>query len=365
MRRFFHDIHLYLSIPFGLIITVICLTGAILVFEDDVTVALKHDVYYSESATANPLELDLLLHKTDSILPDNVGITGITVYGDSLRTCKVSLSYPRRAAVYIDRYSGEVKGDNEKIPFFDYVLRIHRWLLDDRTEDIPFTFGRRLVGISVLVFVILLASGAVIWIPKSYKSLKPRLSIAFNKGIRRFLYDMHVSAGFYSLLFLFVLSVTGLTWSFPVYRSFVYDVFGDGKEKKTDLVLPDGGFDKDKVFDAWNSVYCSLEPLAQGREITLTHGFAKVKCSGYGNSYAEDIYAFNEETGVLTDFVPYEKQGRSVKIKGWILSLHTGSWGGLTVKIIVSLVSLLGATLPLTGYYLWLKKSIRKRKTVK
>lgn len=362
MRRFFHDIHLYLSIPFGLIITVICLTGAILVFEDDVTAALKHDVYYSESVKANPIEFDMLLHKTDSVLPDNVGITRITVYGDSLRTCKVSLSYPRRAAVYIDRYTGEIKGDNEKIPFFDYVLRIHRWLLDDRTEDIPFTLGRRLVGISVLVFVILLVSGAVIWIPRSYKSLKPRLSIAFNKGMRRLLYDMHVSAGFYSLLFLFVLSVTGLTWSFPVYRSFVYDVFGDGKEQKTDLVLPDRGFDKDNVFDVWNSVYRRLEPLAQGREITLTHGLAKVKCGGYGNSYAEDIYEFNEETGALTDFVPYEKQSRSVKIKGWILSLHTGSWGGLPVKILVSLVSLFGATLPLTGYYLWLKKSRRKSK---
>lgn len=363
MRSFFHHIHLYLSIPFGLIITVVCLTGAILVFEDEVTVMLKHDLYYvTDVKDGRRAGLDELLHRTDSVLPYDVGITGITVYGDSLRTCKVSLSYPRRAALFIDPYSGEIKGKNDKIPFFDYVLRMHRWLLDDRTEDIPFTIGRRIVGVSVLVFVVILLSGAVIWIPKSRKSLKARLSVLFTKGLRRFLYDIHVSAGFYSLAVLLVLSVTGLTWSFPVYRSFVYDVFGDARERKTDLVLPDEEFDKDRVFVIWDSVYDSLKQTAGDREITLTHGFAKVKCRGVGNSHAEDIFRYDEETGKIVAFTPYEDQNRSVKIKGWILSLHTGSWGGLPVKIIVALVSLLGATLPLTGYYLWLKRLKRKSK---
>lgn len=37
MRKFFSRIHLWLSIPFGLILSVVCLTGALLVFEDDIT----------------------------------------------------------------------------------------------------------------------------------------------------------------------------------------------------------------------------------------------------------------------------------------------------------------------------------------
>ena len=41
MNKTLHKIHLWLSIPLGLIITVICFTGATLVFEQDITRALN------------------------------------------------------------------------------------------------------------------------------------------------------------------------------------------------------------------------------------------------------------------------------------------------------------------------------------
>ena len=36
MKKFFAKIHLWLSIPFGIIIAIVCLTGAILVFETEI-----------------------------------------------------------------------------------------------------------------------------------------------------------------------------------------------------------------------------------------------------------------------------------------------------------------------------------------
>ena len=41
MRKLFRNIHLWLSLPLGLIISVICLSGASLVFERDITVRLR------------------------------------------------------------------------------------------------------------------------------------------------------------------------------------------------------------------------------------------------------------------------------------------------------------------------------------
>lgn len=41
MRKAFAKIHLWFSIPFGIIISVICLSGAALVFEQDITRALN------------------------------------------------------------------------------------------------------------------------------------------------------------------------------------------------------------------------------------------------------------------------------------------------------------------------------------
>ena len=45
MNKVFRKIHLWLSVPVGLIITVICLTGAALVFERDITESLNPKIY--------------------------------------------------------------------------------------------------------------------------------------------------------------------------------------------------------------------------------------------------------------------------------------------------------------------------------
>ena len=43
-RKVFHWIHLWLSVPFGLITTLICFSGAMLVFEDEITSMLHRDI---------------------------------------------------------------------------------------------------------------------------------------------------------------------------------------------------------------------------------------------------------------------------------------------------------------------------------
>ena len=45
--------------------------------------------------------------------------------------------------------------------------------------------------------------------------------------------------------------------------------------------------------------------------------------------------------------------------------VHTGSWGGMLTRIITFIAALLGTTLPLTGYYLWIMKRRRKDKAKK
>ncbi len=41
MKKFFHKIHLWLAIPFGVLITLVFLTGAMLVFEDDIVASAQ------------------------------------------------------------------------------------------------------------------------------------------------------------------------------------------------------------------------------------------------------------------------------------------------------------------------------------
>ena len=76
-------------------------------------------------------------------------------------------------------------------------------------------------------------------------------------------------------------------------------------------------------------------------------------------------YMFDTANGNITGVQLYKDSARKGKISGWFYSLHIGSWGGLFTRILSFLAALLGATLPLTGYYLWVKRLYGKRKSRK
>ena len=194
--KFFHKIHLWLSVPFGLVITLICFSGAMLVFEPEITRHVKSDIYYVASAKGEPVDMGELMETVKATLPDSVSITGVTVFRDKNRTYQVNLSKPRRASVFIDQYSGRITGKYERIGFFSTMFKLHRWLLDsaDPRGD-GLKVGKMLVGISTMMFVIALVSGVVIWWPRARRNLKRSLSVPFRDGWRGFWKGLHVAGG--------------------------------------------------------------------------------------------------------------------------------------------------------------------------
>ncbi len=219
--RIFRKIHLWLSVPFGVIITLICFSGAMLVFEPEITRGLKGDIYYVTSAEGEPIDMKELMETVKATLPDSVSITGVTVFDDKDRTYQVSLSKPRRASLFIDQYSGKITGKYERIGFFSAMFRLHRWLLDSgNPHGGGLKVGKLLVGVSTLVFVIALVTGVVVWYPRAKRNLAHSLSISFKDGWRGLWKGFHVAGGMYALILLLAMSLTGLTWSFNWYRTF-------------------------------------------------------------------------------------------------------------------------------------------------
>ena len=189
-------------------------------------------------------------------------------------------------------------------------MRLHRWLLDEYKRDGSFSWGKSIVGYATLVLAIIIISGIVIWYPRNKKVLRNRLKVKTKAGWFRFFYDLHVSGGFYAALLLLILALTGLTWSFGWYRNAFYSVFG----------------------------ISANPPQARG----------------------SDRYSFDPATGEITEVQLYKDLPKSGKIRGWIYSVHVGSWGGMTTRILTCLVSLLGTIFAITGYYFWIKKQFRK-----
>ena len=420
MKKIFRQIHLWLSVPFGLIITLICFSGAMLVFESEVMEFTRHDLYYVEKVESAPLPVGRLLEKVSATLPDSVAVTGVTIFSDPERAYQVNLSKPRRASMYVDQYTAEVKGRSERSAFFMTMFRLHRWLLDSMKPEGGVFFGKIVVGVSTLLFVFVLLSGVVIWWPRTRKALKNSLKITAGRGLRRFWYDLHIAGGMYALVFLLAMALTGLTWSFGWYRTGFYKVFGvemqqggghaggHGAAPQTAVNNDSGRSGKDDGRNSgkndgknsgkndrgnsgekegpgngrsnggrehsgernvtlsvacWQRVYEQLAGMNPGyKQISLSDGSANVSFKGFGNQRASDRYQFNSRNGEITDVALYKDTEKSGKIRGWIFSVHVGSWGGMFTRILTFIAALIGASLPLTGYYLWIKRSWGKRR---
>ena len=402
MKKIFRKIHLWLSVPFGLIITLVCFSGAMLVFENEVNEWFRRDLYYVETVKESPLPMDKLLEKVATTLPDSVSVTGVSISSDPGRAYQVSLSKPRRASLYVDQYTGEVKGKSERSGFFMFMFRMHRWLLDSMNPGNEGIFwGKMIVGVSTLLLVFVLISGIVIWWPRTRKALKNSLKITATKGWRRFWYDLHVAGGMYALIFLLAMALTGLTWSFPWYRTAFYKVFGvevqqraaQGHEQKSDAQKrntklaahrekkregnevrkgersrrPENNhsdmYSVTSPFVYWQEIYDKLRRQnPEYKQISISSGTTSVSFNRFGNQRASDRYSFNTDNGEFTETSLYQHQDKSGKIRGWIYSVHVGNWGGMFTRILTFIAALLGSALPLTGYYLWIKRLIKVRK---
>lgn len=379
MRKIFLKIHLWLSVPFGLMITLICFSGAMLVFEDEISEAADRDMYFTsvpEDSRSKVITVDNAASIVRSTLPEGTQVSGVTVSSDPERTWKVSLSQPRRAAVYVDPYTGQITGQYERAPFFSFMFRLHRWLLDSMKPGETVFWGKIMVGTSTLMLVIVLISGVVIWWPRTRKALPGRFRISFRRGWKKFLYDLHVAGGIYAFVFLLALALTGLTWSFQWYRTGFYSLFGaetvssggghgnarggtrsPGGIAGYDLGMANGP--DAAVPDVWDKV---MRRLAGGNpgysSITVSDGAASVSYGRPGNRRAADRYAFDTTSGEMTGSALYKDASRASKVSGWVYSVHTGSWGGILTKVLTFIAALLGASLPLTGYWMWLKRRL-------
>lgn len=403
---------MWLSVPTGIIITLVCFSGAMLVFEKEITEAIKPELYFVKEAKGEPIPMQELMEKVEETLPDSVSISGVTVFADSTRTYQVSLTKPRRASIYVNQYTGEVTGRSERLPFFDTMFHMHRWLLGSSSG-----VGKLLTGICTLLLVFILVTGILMWLTNRNKPLKASLAIHVTKGWGRFWHDLHVAGGIYATIFLLAMALTGLTWSFSWYRTGFYACFGVESSEKGgahggsasnegqrggDTIRSgerqqgegrngggeghgyhgggegrgyhgggeghgyhdggDFGFHRRSPYRHWDDVLNEVALKNPGyQQITLKAEAAEVVPEGRLSLRATDKYSYNRRSGEITDVKLYSSEGKDTKVRSGVYMVHTGSWGGFITRILNFLAALIGATLPLTGYWLWIRRLTRKR----
>ncbi|MCF0235568.1 MAG: PepSY domain-containing protein, partial [Bacteroidaceae bacterium] len=214
-------LHLLAAFPLGLIIAIISFSGAMLALEDSLTPLLQpKQTKVEQVLTAQKPAADIVA-SVQRAIPDSFSVTSITYANDPQATVRVGYSESRRSAMVADPYTAQVVGKQERHPFFMTMFRLHRWLLDK-----PGGLGNQIVGASVVLFIIALLSGLVIWWPKTWSTFRKKARIVTGRGRHPFFYSLHGAGGFFASIFLLLLALTGLTWTYAPYKKAFYGVFG-------------------------------------------------------------------------------------------------------------------------------------------
>jgi uncharacterized iron-regulated membrane protein len=416
MKGIFRNIHKWLSIPLGIFITLICFSGASLIFEKEITEAVNHDLYYVADASGRALPVEQLAEQLAEQRPEDGSISAVTISSNPERAYQVTTE---QGTLLVDQYTGEVKGTVERPAFFSKMFMLHRWLLAAPSGE-GISWGKLIVGISTIALVFILITGILMWLTNRKKPLLQSLKIVANKGWMRFWHDLHVGGGIYVTIFVLAMALTGLTWSFSWYRTGFYSLFGveetagghggkggkggnwnhgggkpegkggnwnhgGGKPEGKGGNWSHGGGKPEGKGGNWNHgggkpaadiqaeeetgvSYACWQAMVENvvkvvpdyKQLTVSDGQVAVVPAGRNSLRATDNYSF-DNAGKVTSVELYADKDKAAKMRGVVYNIHTGGWGGLTTRIIYFIAALIGATLPLTGYYLWIRKRSRRR----
>jgi len=417
MKVFFRRIHLYLALAAGLIFFVQCLTGTVLVFEEEITHALHAERYTVAVPAGQPrLALAQLASQFQQAHPKDK-VLDFKVYADPART--VELTYrdskakpsgggrgeggragaesgqrgrgemvregrgdqgrggqggpgpggrggkggrpERGSTAYLNPYTGQVLGlqTEKQLPVFKVAEDLHRRLLAGEV-------GKALTGLAALFILVITATGLVLWWPKTRAMLTGRLRIKWGASGKRLTHDLHVVLGFYCSLFLFGLALTGVIMS---YRWATEGLFALTHSQPTvGLLAPVSaapGSPRTVAYDAalrtGQVLYSTAEYWRVGAPKDSVAAVTVAAPSPLPLRHnGLDTLFVDRSTGAALGQHLYSRQSAGTQLRRLAKPLHTGEIGGLWTKVLALIVTLASLTFPITGVLMWLNRTRKK-----
>jgi uncharacterized iron-regulated membrane protein len=380
LKYWIGKIHLWLGLASGLLVVFLGLTGCILAFQREIegfTLSFRN----IESQERPFLEPSALKHAAAKALPGKEPHS-ISFYGKD-RAAEVvffGLEPEYYYTAFINPYDGKVlKVKDMNKDFFRVVLMGHFYLW------LPPEIGQPIVASATLVFLIMLISGLVLWWPRNRAASKQRFSIKWNARWRRINYDLHNVLGFYITWVMIFIVVTGLVWGFQWFARSLYWVSSGGKSlvqyyeplsDKAGTVSANARPIEDRIYEKMKAEHPDarmIEVHYPENDTTAVAGVANPDINTY---WKQDIRYFDQytmkEISVNHAYGRYATASLADKITRMNYDVHVGAILGLPGKIMAFCGSLIAASLPITGFYIWWgrrhkqpkRKPVREKKAV-
>lgn len=370
--------HLWLGLLSSLVILIVCLTGCLYAFKNQI-----NDFYNREQLFVQvenqPLSLQYFEEK---FRQENLNIQSFVHPEKNNRSWLITTKNRdthQLQTYYYNPYTGENLGQTQEHwnSFFRTVETLHKNLMLGET-------GKQIVGAFVLVFIFLIFTGLILWFPKRKKrQIKQALTIQWTAKFHRLNYDLHNTLGFYTWVFLFFISITGVYITYPWVKTAVLVSLGGESIQQQTQMQEDGISDTfallmEDQLDKQNeqSSLDKLDLLPLNQILVLVHkelpyqGTTHIAFPDENNPrYRIQKIRTTQWLGAqLPDFIELDQNGETKRkdlflqkplhqqFKELSKPLHTGEIMGWKGAVLYFLITLIGFSLPITGFIIWWKK---------
>ncbi|WP_130733564.1 PepSY domain-containing protein [Flavobacterium sp. J27] len=360
-KKSIRKIHLWLGLASGIIVFIVAITGCIYAFQEEILELTE--TYKKVEKQEHDFVLPTQLKTIGQQQLPNKHIHAIQYRGkeEAAEVIFYNANPLYYDICYVNPYNGEViRTVNELSGFFRFILDGHFYLW------LPEKIGQTVIASATLIFVLLIISGFILWFPKNKKAAKQRFWFRWKNTTKwkRKNYDLHNITGFYVLSIALIFAITGLVWGFPWFAYSYYTVIGGEKSllyaepvasiSESPLVIENP---LDKVWLKMVEEYPNASAIEVHPPETNEAPIAANANVGQGTYWQTDYRYFDpytlEEKEVEHIYGKLKNATISDKIMRMNYDIHTGAIIGLPGKIFAFLISLLIASLPITGFMIW------------
>ncbi|QSB53008.1 sulfite reductase flavoprotein subunit alpha [Acinetobacter calcoaceticus] len=385
-KKILFQIHWFLGITAGLILSIMGVTGAIYSYDQQILKWVNSDSYVVQAKSTPKLTPAQLYQHFNTTQPE-IKINSITIAKDPTASSTVNIEKEGERRGYnmmVNPYNAQVLPDVKGRKLLLLIQQIHRNLTAGEV-------GKQITGACALMLIYFVLSGLYLRWPKKHSArqwlaVKPKL-----KG-RNFIWDLHAVVGTWVIVFYLLFACTGLYWSYDWWRSGMFKVMGveqpkpqghgsapqnrgmqqnkrsdHNNDKKSEPQL-----DNTQLITALNQTWSGFNSQVGRDYSTLTLNLPKKDDGKVELSFvdatpqherARNQAIYNYQTGTIEKMELYEDKKLNQKIMSSMLPVHRGSFFGPIYQFVAMLASLAMPLFFVTGLMLYLKRRKQKKLT--
>jgi uncharacterized iron-regulated membrane protein len=365
MRKLLLQVHLWVGLVAGAVLSVVGITGSLYVFQPELTAMLYPDLYKATNPKAPQVDVRKVVRKAEQQFGKDVVTINFPLRELGNYILKVK---GKKEWLFFDAVTGKYLGEMEqRRGLMDEILEIHRTLTIEET-------GSAITGIcSLLLALVLVSSGIMLWWPRKKRRLKDGLVLKPNASFKRRNYDLHNVFGFYFSIPLTIAAVTGVYFAFPKQTQTVVNTITNTAEPSPDPKSLKSAYRTDlpamniyQALDLMDNRYANYHKryliLPKDSVGYVYFSYTNDTVLSYGAQYRPAVYLDQYTAGVLYEYDPVKAPLGHRISKNWFAPLHFGEVGGLVTRVIWFLLGLVPAMLWITGIIMWRGKSRKNKK---